>query len=188
VRSAALAASRGDAAGQRLQAIREEAARAALALRDEELGRLAIRAPVAGVVLTSRPEQLVETRVAAGAPFLRLGRIDTLELEFGVEQRDIDRVHAGDEVRMRLDRSPQETFSGRVTMVGALPLAPRSGKDSTFVRYPVRARVPNARGVLRAGMIAHARVLTAPVSIAGRLLRTPARVLRTLWWRMWSWL
>lgn len=187
-RGAALAASRGDAAEQRLQAIREDAARATLALRDEELGRLAVRAPAAGYVLTSRPERLEDTRVAVGAPILRLGRTDTLELEFGVEQHDVERVHVGNEVRIRLDGSPQETFTGQVTMVGALPLGTLAAHDSARVLYPVRAAVPNTRGILRAGMAAHARVLTAPASIAGRLLRTPARALRLLWWRAWSWL
>jgi multidrug resistance efflux pump len=188
LRSAALAASRGDAAEQRLQAIREDAARAGLALRDDEIGRLAIRAPVAGVVLTARPELLQETRVAAGAPLLRIGRTDTLELLFGVDQRDVARVRAGEQVRLRLDVDAQQTFSGQVTMVGALPIGPADAHDSARVLYPVRAIVPNPSGVLRAGMLAQARVLTAPASVAGRLLITPARVLRLLWWRAWSWL
>ena len=187
-RSAALAASRGDAAEQRLQAIREDAARATLALRDDELERLAVRAPVSGYVLTSRPERLEETRVAVGAPLLRLGRTDTLELEFGVEQGDVERVRVGDQVRIRLDGSAQETFTGQVTMIGALPLGTPTAHDSAHVLYPVRAAVPNTNGMLRAGMAAHARVLTAPASIASRMLRTPARALRLLWWRTWSWL
>jgi RND family efflux transporter MFP subunit len=182
-RNAALAASRGDAGEQRMQSIREESARAELALRDEELARLTIRAPAAGVVLTARPELLQDTRLRAGEPFLVLGRTDTLELAFGVEQRDVARVRPGDEVRLRLDGSPQHTFSGRVTTVGALPMATQPS-----VLYPVRAVVPNESGALRPGMAAHARVLTAPASVAGRLLRTPTRVLRILWWRMWSWL
>jgi RND family efflux transporter MFP subunit len=186
--SATLAASRGDAAEQRLQAIRQDAARATLALRVDALGRLEVRAPVSGFVLTSRPERLEATRVAAGAPLLRLGRTDTLELEFGVEQRDVQRVRVGDEVRVRLDGSPQETFAGTVTMVGAMPLGAPATNDSARVLYPVRAAVPNTSGTLRAGMAAHARVLTAPASIASRMLRTPARAVRLLWWRAWSWL
>ena len=187
-RSVMLAASRGDVTGQRLQAIREDAARATLALRDDALERLAVRAPVAGYVLTSRPERLEDTRVAAGAPIMRLGRTDTLELEFGVEQRDVERVRVGDEVRVRLDGNSQETFTGQVTMIGALPLETLATHDAARVLYPVRAAVPNTSGMLRAGMAAQARVLTAPASIASRMLRTPARVLRLLWWRAWSWL
>ncbi len=182
-RSAVLAASRGDAAEQRLQRILEESARADLALRNEELSTMTLRAPLHGVVLTSRPELKVDARLAAGESFVQLGRTDTLELEFSVDQRDIDRVRVGDEVRIRMEALPQRTISGRVTLVGALPV-----DGDTAVRYPVRAAVPNADGLVKPGMTAHARVLTAPASLAGRLLRTPARVLRLLWWRMWSWI
>ena len=198
-RTAALAASRGDAAEQRLQSIREQAARAELALRDEQLSRLTIRAPAPGVVLTSRPEELQSARVDAGSHFVVLGRTDTLELTFGVDQQDVERVRPGDEVRIRLEGSPQRTFSGRVSVVGALPLATAATTllhvaavdgpgTAARVRYPVRASVPNPSGVLRAGMVVHARVLTGSASVAGRALRKPVRVLRILWWRMSSWL
>ena len=181
-RSAVLAASRGDAAEQRLQRILEESARADLALRSEELSTMTLRAPMRGMVLTSRPELKVDARLNAGESFLQLGRTDTLDLEFSVGQRDIDRVHVGDEVRIRMEALPQHTISGRVTLVSALPV-----DGDTAVRYPVRAAVPNDDGLIKPGMPAHARVLTAPASLAGRMLRTPSRVLRLLWWRMWSW-
>ena len=143
---------------------------------------MTLRAPMRGMVLTSRPELKVDARLDAGESFLQLGRTDTLDLEFSVGQRDIDRVHVGDEVRIRMEALPQHTISGRVTLVSALPV-----DGDTAVRYPVRAAVPNDDGLIKPGMPAHARVLTAPASLAGRMLRTPSRVLRLLWWRMWSW-
>lgn len=196
VREAAVAASRGDAAGQRLQNIREASARATLAVRDEALQTLTLRAPASGTVLTARPELLLDTKLRAGDPFVVLGQTDTLELEFSVEQREIDRVRVGDVVRIRLDALPQQTIEGRVTWIGALPLSTLplpafpSGERATstpLVHFPVRALVPNADGAIKPGMAAHARVLTAPTSLAGRMLVTPSRVVRLLWWRMWSW-
>ena len=183
-RNAALAAARGDAAEQRLQLLLEDRAREDLRVHDEALGSLTLRSPVRGVVLTARPELLLDRRLRAGEPFVILGRTDSLELEFTVEQRDVARVRVGDEVRVRLEALPQRTFSGRVTVVGALPLT----GDSSHVFYPVRATVPNPDGAIRPGMVAYARVLTAPASLAGRLLRTPVRQLRLFWWRAWSWL
>lgn len=198
MREAGIAASRGDAAEQRLQDIRAASARATLAVRDEALQTLTLRAPVSGTVLTARPELLLDTKLRAGDAFVVLGRTDTLELEFSVEQQEIDRVRVGDAVRIRIDALPQQTIEGRVTWIGALPRAassalPSSASESSgangtpLVHFPVRALVPNADGAIKPGMGAHARVLTAPASLAERLLRTPARVLRLLWWRMWSW-
>ena len=56
-RLASLAASRGDAAEERLHRIRGEALRRELSLLDEELGLTSVRAPAAGMVLTPRLEE-----------------------------------------------------------------------------------------------------------------------------------
>jgi len=180
-RAAASAASRGDAAEERLQRMRADVLRREAAVRDEQVRAATVRAPVAGVVLTPRPEERVGSWADAGSPILVLGRTDTLELEFAVDQRDVGRVSVGEEVRLRVDAFPQRTFAGRVTSLADV------GTDSAgIVVFPVRAMVPNVDGALRPGMVAYARVLTAPSSILGRAVREPARRLRLLWWRMWS--
>jgi membrane fusion protein (multidrug efflux system) len=136
---------------------------------------------VSGVVLTARPEERVGSWADAGGSVLVLGRTDTLELEFAVDQRDVGRVRAGEEIRLRVDAYPQRTFAGHVTGIADV------GMDSAgTVVFPVRATVPNADGALRPGMVAYARVLTASSSLLGRATREPVRRLRLLWWRMWS--
>jgi GAF domain-containing protein len=180
-RLASLAASRGDAAEERLHRIRGEALRRELSLLDEDLGRTSVRAPAAGLVLTPRLEEKTGASLAEGDLLLVLGRTDTLELELGVEQQDILRVRPGQEVRLRVDALPSRTFAGRVTSIAQLPF-----EQDGDVRYPVRASVPNPDGLLKPDMVAHARVLTDPASMASRTLRGPVRWIRLLWWRLWS--
>ncbi|HEU4588471.1 MAG TPA: GAF domain-containing protein [Gemmatimonadales bacterium] len=180
-RAAVQAASRGDAAEERLQRIRADALRQELGVLDEQVAATTIRSPVAGVVLTPRPDERVGAKLEEGDLIALIGRTDTLELEFGVDQRDVGRVTVGDEVRLRVDALPQRTFGGRVTSVAGAA-APGAGP----VQFPVRAAVPNPDGLLRPGMAAYARVLTAPASLAERLLREPLRQARLLWWRAWS--
>jgi multidrug resistance efflux pump len=180
-RAAAMASSRGDAAEERLQRLRGDVFRREVDLLDEQIRSAVVRSPVAGVVLTPRPEERIGARVDAGDLLAVVGRTDSLELDLGVEQVDITRVHVGEEVRLRVDALPQRTFSGRVVSIGALP-----ADDSTTVTFPVRAMVANDGGLLRPGMAAYARVLTAPASVLGRLTRAPIRGIRLLWWRMWS--
>ncbi|HEX2451033.1 MAG TPA: GAF domain-containing protein [Gemmatimonadales bacterium] len=180
-RSAAQAAARNDAGEERRQRIRFTSYRTLANVLDERLAATIIRSPSAGIVLTARPEERVGGRLDAGDLVVTVGRTDTLELEFGVDQRDVARVSEGQEVRLRVDALPQRTFSGRVSSIGRLPLDTSDG-----VRFPVRAMVPNPDGLLRPGMAAHARVLTAPGSTAGRALREPIRQARLLWWRLWS--
>src|SRR2546422_797055 len=108
-RSAAVAASRGNPAEERLQRTRAQAFRREVALLDEQVGATTVRAPVSGVVLTPRPEERLGGRLEAGGLAATLGRTDTLELEFGVAQRDIARVTVGQTVRLRVDALPQRT-------------------------------------------------------------------------------
>ena len=180
-RLAALAASRGDASEERLHRIRADALRREVALLDEEVELTTLRAPVGGVVLTPHVEQLAGRSLEEGDQLLAIGRTDSLELEFGVAQRDIARVRPGQEVRLRVDAMPQRTFVGRVRSVAPVPAD--SGAE---VRYPVRAVVANPDGALKPSMAAYVRVLTDPASAATRLLRAPVRWARLFWWRIWS--
>jgi transcriptional regulator with GAF, ATPase, and Fis domain len=180
-RLASLAASRGDAAEERLQRARGEALRREVSLLDEELALTTVRAPAAGLVLTPRLEERNGTSLSEGDPLLVIGRTDTLELEMGVEQRDILRVRPGQEIRLRVDALPSRTFEGRVISIGQLPV-----QQDGDVRYPVRATVPNPDGLLKPEMAAHARVLTDPASLLTRTVRVPWHWIRLMWWRLWS--
>ena len=180
-RLAALAASRGDAAEERLHRIRRETLLREVSLLDEELGLAAVRAPAPGLVLTPRLEEKTGTSLGEGDLLLLLGRTDTLEIEFAVDQRDILRVRPGQEIRLRVDALPARTFTGRVVSIAELPL-----DEDGSARFPVRASVPNPDGLLKPQMTAHARVLTEPTSTAGRALRGPVRWIRLIWWRLWA--
>jgi len=180
-RLASLAASRGDASEERLHRLRGDALRREVALLDEEVELTTVRAPVPGVVLTPRVSERVGSSLEEGDELLTIGRTDSLELDFGVAQQDIDRVRAGQEVRLRVDAVPQRTFVGRVLAVAPVPT-----DSAGEVRYPVRALVANADGALRPSMAAYVRVLTEPASAATRLFRGPVRWARLFWWRIWS--
>jgi RND family efflux transporter MFP subunit len=186
-RAGASAASAGDAARERMLLLNARARRAEWRLLDDQLRLVTVRAPSDGVVLTARPEERQGARVEPGTPVLLVGRTDTLELEMGIAERYIARVAVGQEVRLRVDGQPERTFSGRVTMLGSVPaVADGDTNASTEARFPVRALVANPDGTLRPGMSAHARVLTGPSSLAGRLLRGPTRAVRLTWWRFWA--
>jgi GAF domain-containing protein/multidrug resistance efflux pump len=180
-RLAALAASRGDASEERLHRIRADALRREVALLDEEVELTTLRAPVSGTVLTPHVEQQVGRSLEEGDLLLAIGRTDSLELDFGVAQRDVGRVRPGQEVRLRVDAMPQRTFTGRVRSVAPVP-----ADSADEIRYPVRALVGNPDGALKPSMGAYVRVLTDPASAVTRLLRGPVRWARLTWWRFWS--
>ncbi len=192
-REATAASARGDAAGERLQRMRADALRREASVLDEQVRAALVRSPVAGVVLTPRPQERLGSWVDAGSQLIVVGRTDTLELDFNVDERDIGRVQVGDDVRLRVDAYPQRTFVGRVTVIGVDrwtggPVDRSNGEttSASMAGYPLRALVPNDSGLIRPGMVAYARVLTDPASVMGRVVREPWRRLRLFWWRLWS--
>jgi multidrug resistance efflux pump len=194
-REATAASARGDAAEERLQRMRADALRREASVLDEQVRAALVRSPVAGIVLTPRPQERLGSWVDAGSQLIVVGRTDTLELDFNVDERDIGRVQVGDEVRLRVDAYPQRTFVGRVSAIevdrwtgGAVDrgTAMNGTEASDVVEFPVRALVPNDSGLVRPGMVAYARVLTDPSSVLGRVIRAPWRRLRLLWWRLWA--
>jgi membrane fusion protein, multidrug efflux system len=130
-------------------------------------------------VLTPHPAERQGTSVDEGDLLLSLGRTDTLEVEFGVDQRDIGRIRPGQDTHLRVDALPQRTFAGQVSSIGELPF-----DSGPVVRYPVRAYVPNPDGLLKPLTPAYARVLTDPTSAFSRLVRGPARWTRLAWWKV----
>jgi RND family efflux transporter MFP subunit len=179
-REATIAAAQGNAADERLQRARADILTRDLRLVDQQLSATTIRTPVSGIVLTPRPDERVGQRVDAGEALITVGRTDSLELDFGVDERDITRVREGDEVRFRVASLPQRTFGGRVVWLAPVPVD--SGSAALF---SARAVVANPDGLLRPGMTAYARVLTEPASAAWRVLRDPVRAIRLLSWRIW---
>lgn len=180
-RIAATAESRGNAAEAQMQRARVASLRREVTLLDEQIAATTVRAPGSGIVLTPRPEERMGAHLDAGDLVVALGRTDSLELEFGVEQREIGRVAKGQPVVVRVDAVPQRTFEGLVSFIGQVP-----ADGGRSVHFPVRAVLANPEGVLRPGMAAHAKVLTGRMSVAGRVLRGPVRWLRLVWWRLWA--
>ena len=98
----------------RFDSVEPTALRQELALIDEEVGLTTMRAPVSGIVLTPHLQEHVGASLEEGDLLLTLGRTDSLELEFGVDQRDVGRVRPGQQVRFRVEALPQRsTWSDR---------------------------------------------------------------------------
>ncbi|AMW05291.1 efflux RND transporter periplasmic adaptor subunit [Gemmatimonas phototrophica] len=183
-REAALAASLGDAVNERLARLRAQSARQRAEQLTAEVRATVIRAPTAGVVLTERLDELLETRALAGAPLLTLGRVDSLEVTFTVPQREVTRLAAEQRIRLRTEAVPQRTFEGRVISIAPLPTLLADTVTAASATFPVRALVANDDALLRPGMTPYVRVLTDRASLAERLLRRPWRAARLLFWKL----
>ncbi len=133
---------------------------------------VALVSPIAGTVLevkarTGQPVGPTDTLVVVG---------ETLQVWLSIElyERDLGRVHVGDEVRVVSVAFPGRVFEGRVDQLGSV-VDPE--------RHVLEARVvlPNYDGALRPGMTATARILSTLGEIdAGAAIVVPRQAVQTI--------
>jgi len=99
------------------QACREriKAVEAELTVLEDDLGRVEIRAPIAGVVLRRHRES--ETVVAAGVPVIEIGDIRRLEVEADVLSESAARMHIGQDVEVFGRALGEREIAGKITRI-----------------------------------------------------------------------
>lgn len=136
-------------------------ARAALAQTQAEVDRLqaqiaaqTLQAPIAGQVLEVllRPGEVA----LPGQPVVRLADLSALKLVVYVPEADLGRVRLGQQVRIKPDALPDQTFTGTVTRIAEqaeyTPRQVQSPRERTILVYAVEITVPNPTGQLKPGM------------------------------------
>ncbi|MCL6481757.1 MAG: efflux RND transporter periplasmic adaptor subunit [Firmicutes bacterium] len=119
--------------------------KATVARLEDELERMTIRAPFAGVVVRERTE--VGQWVNAGSPVVEMVALDTVEIRVEVPERYYARLRTGSRVEVTLDALPGTRLSGRLLTV--IPAA-----DPQARTFPVKVMVENRSGRIGAGMLA----------------------------------
>lgn len=100
-------------------------ARADLTLAETALERTRVRAPIDGTVL-QLPVKVGETVVPSPeAPQVVLGDLSGLRVRAEIEERDIRKVRAGQQVVVRSDAFPGQEFQGKITTLSRSLGGPR---------------------------------------------------------------
>ncbi len=166
----------GASSERSLQAARNEKRLAEAELRAAE-GRLAtfgvrgsdgpvsstvpLVSPIAGIVLEVKAR--VGQPVGATDTLVIVGETTEVWLTVDVYERDLSKVHAGDDVRVTSIAFPDKEIPGRVDYVDTVV-----DPDRRVMR--ARIVLPNVDGTLKPGMSATARVLGAPEKGDGGVL------------------
>jgi multidrug resistance efflux pump len=127
------------------QAIELEDATRQMQTVSERLRRLAVSAPVRGVVLTERLERLEDAYVREGDLLLEIADLGRWGATLLVRERGLHRVHVGDSVRIEVPALGQRTnivLGGSVVFVASEPAqseARPAGGAATFAAPAVTA-------------------------------------------------
>ena len=123
-----------------------------------------MRAPISGTVIERKVTlgQAVERATDA----FKIADTTHVWVSLDLYEKDLARVHVGQEVEMRTDARPGELFRGRVAfIVPVIDEATRTAK--------VRLEFPNPNGMLHAGQLVTARILADPKLATNEVLAVP---------------
>ena len=127
-------------------------------------GRVPMRAPISGTVIERKVTlgQAVERATDA----FKIADTTHVWVSLDLYEKDLSRVHVGQEVEMRTDSLPGETYRGRVAfIVPVIDEATRTAK--------VRLEFPNPNGALHAGQLVTARIVADTRLATNEVLAVP---------------
>jgi multidrug efflux pump subunit AcrA (membrane-fusion protein) len=135
------------------------------------LAALTIRAPVQGVVATTRLEEKTGRRLEPGERFALIAAVDSLDLRIILAGVGASLVRAGQPARLISYADPGRPLRAAVTSVSPAADSLRIGS------VEARIRIPAGEGQWRAGMDGEGRVTVRRSNLAGVLL-----------WQIRSWM
>jgi putative peptide zinc metalloprotease protein len=173
----------------------QSASRAAAAQTALETARyrqdfLIVRSPIAGRVLTSRPEDLEGRYVGSGFTLAQVGDCRKMIAEVPVSERLLEYLSAGASVTAQVQTRPMKNYAGAVATIspatieqpqtadGKDPVAPSTSPD----RFVARAIFDNADGSLLPGAAARIKIRSARAGFASRAFSLVWRWLRSIVW------
>ncbi len=137
---------------------RVDQARAAVRLLQKSIADAEVSSPREGLVT----QRLVEPGelVAPGTTLLVLADLSRVELEVFVSEPDLGRVSLGQQVDVRIDGPPPNSFNGRISSISSeaefTPKNIQTRQERVKLVYGVKIQIENAQGTLKAGMPADA--------------------------------
>jgi RND family efflux transporter MFP subunit len=136
---------------------------AAVKAQGVKVNDTSIRAGISGTV----NKKMVEpgTVVSPGTAMFEIVNINSLKLSVLVDESQIGKIQLGQEVPIKVNVLPEDSFVGRITFI-----APKSDASLNF---PVEIEVQN-RGTLKAGMYATAKFSTNNGAETQNMLTVPA--------------
>ncbi len=172
--------------GQEIQRLGAEKAEA-----DRKREQLVLRAPFMGVIATPQIEQRVGEYLTEGEPLALLVDRQAMRARVLVRDWELEDVHLGAAVGLKLRSYPFQAFSGTIRQImpaasSERPLAEpnkveRKGQELTNF-FEVVMEFPNPNGELKEGMTGTARISGKRYPLAIRALREGWRWVRGLIW------
>jgi HlyD family secretion protein len=139
---------------------RERELRAQLEGVKAQLGYTEIRSPLDGVVLTKNVES--GEVVSPGTPVVTIANLTELWMNIYIPETQTGLVKLGQDVRVKVDSFPSESFKGTITFISAesefTPKTILTQEERIKLVYRAKVSLENTQGRLKPGMQADAEI------------------------------
>ena len=144
-----------------------DAAAAQVKSAQQQISNCTVSAPISGQVAAVNVQQ--GGMASAGGPAIRLVTVDDVKIKANVTESNINHVHSGETLNVKIEAASEYDFVGKITSV-----APAADRQTNT--YPVEITISNASGLLKPGMFAEAQLVT---NSAKNVLVVPAEAVNT---------
>ncbi len=150
---------------------------------EDQLGRVRIVSPIAGVVTTPKLDERVGEYVRRGDLVAEVHELETVTVEIAIPEKEISEVAVGQTVELKARAFPGRAFQGVVAAIA--PIVTREDLPYAEGTVIVSTRLENPGLLLKPRMTGTARVLCGERRILDLLTRRLARYLRVEFWSLW---
>jgi putative peptide zinc metalloprotease protein len=161
------------------------------AVAQKKVDSLEVRAPIAGIVTTSNPDQRTGQYLSAGDEFCEVADRTTMRARILVRDWELEDIHAGSQAELKAAPFAFRTYSGTVDRISPAAAADRPvsrpeqlerlGQQLTNY-VAVEMTFPNADGSLIEGMTGTAKIAGRSYPVAWQAARGTWRWIRSQVW------
>jgi putative peptide zinc metalloprotease protein len=148
-----------------------------LKILEKQIGQLAIRSPMDGIVATPYLKNRIGEYMREGSVFCDVVSAGSVIIDMPVPEKEIADVKPGFPIVLKVRGYPRLTFQAEVKSIS--PVAVEEGLERMVL---VQGELANSDGTLRAGMTGVGKILCGERMIGELLTRRLVRWLRTEFW------
>ncbi len=150
---------------------------------EEELQRVRVVSPLAGVITTPKLRERVGEHVTKGDLIAQVHALETVRAEVALSEKEIADVKVGQAVVLKARAYPERTFSGTVTAIAPAAVAQEPAWAGKVVR--VSTEIDNSLFLLKPEMTGNAKIFCGNRRIFDIVTRRLARYVRVEFWSWW---
>jgi len=152
---------------------------------DEQIQRIDLVSPIAGVVTTHKLKEKLGQHVLKGELIAKIHELKTVTAEIAVSEKEIADITVGQKVRLKARAYPQRLFEGTVTSIA--PTVNKLEKEGATGEKTilVTTQLDNAALLLKPEMTGTAKICCGDRRLLDLVTRRLSRYLRVEFWSWW---